>query len=208
MSMAHPHFAEPAWLWLALAGPVMLLLLQRYSAHRRRKSLEQLAAPELLAGLTSSHSRARRTLKEILLLLAVAGMGIALARPQWGEQSEASHLLGQDTVFLLDCSRSMLATDVTPSRLQRAKLAIMDFVQRQNHGRVGLVAFAGEAFLQCPLTFDYGAFEDALSSIDDKTIPVLGTDVGRALDEGFHALDKNSRQKVLILLTEIGRAHV
>ena len=96
----------------------------------------------------------------------------------------------------------MLATDVTPNRLQRAKLAIRDFVQRQAHGRVGLVAFSGQAFLQCPLTYDFGAFEEALSAVDEKTIPVPGTDIGRALEEGFQAMDKGDRQKLLVLLTD------
>ncbi len=202
MDLAHPHFAEPQWLWLALLGPLALIALQRYAAWARRRQLRQIAAPELLEGLTRSHSPVRRALKNALLVLAVAGIGLALARPQWGEQSEASHLLGQDTVFILDCSRSMLATDVSPNRLQRAKLAILDFVQRHGAGRVGLVAFAGQAFLQCPLTFDYGAFQDALATIDDRTIPILGTDVGRALDEGFRAMDKTDHQKLLVLLTD------
>src|SRR5438128_4521353 len=162
MNLAHPHFAEPHWLWLALLAPLVLVGLQRYSAWARRKQLAQIAAPELLKELTRSHSPARRVIKNVLLVLAVAGSGLALARPQWGEQEEAGRLLGRDTVFILDCSRSMLATDVSPSRLQRARLAILDFVQRQGRGRVGLVAFAGQAFLQCPLTFDYNAFQDAL----------------------------------------------
>lgn len=202
MNVAHPHFAEPRWLWLALVGPLLLLLLQRYSAWRRNRQLAQIAAPDFLDELTRSHSAVRRSLKNILLVLAVMGMGVALARPQWGEQAESSYLLGQDIVFLLDCSRSMLATDVNPSRLQRAKLAVLDFIQRQRRGRIGLVAFAGQAFLQCPLTFDYGAFQDSLRDIDAKTIPVPGTDVGRALDEGFRALDKSERQKLLVLITD------
>jgi Ca-activated chloride channel family protein len=202
MNWSHPHFAEPRWLWLALLGPLLLIALQRYSAWARKRQLAQIAAPDFVADLTRSHSPARRVIKNALLILAVAGIGLALARPQWGEQAEASHLLGQDTVFILDCSRSMLANDVAPSRLARAKLAILDYVQRYGHGRVGLVAFAGQAFLQCPLTFDYGAFQDALAIIDDKTIPVLGTDIGRALDEGFRAMDKSERQKLLVLLTD------
>jgi Ca-activated chloride channel family protein len=202
MNFAHPHFAEPRWLWLAVVGPLVLLALQRYSAWARRKQLAQLAAPEFVAELTRSHSRARRAIKNAMLVLAVAGVGLALARPQWGEQAEKGYLLGQDIVFVLDCSRSMLATDVAPSRLQRAKLAILDFVQRHGHGRIGLVAFAGQAFLQCPLTFDYGAFQDALVVIDEKTIPVPGTDIGRALDEGFRAMEKGDRQKLLVLLTD------
>jgi Ca-activated chloride channel homolog len=202
MNLVHPHFAEPQWLWLAVLGPLVLLALQRYSAWARRKQLAQLAAPEFVAELTRSHSPARRAIKNAMLVLAVAGIGLALARPQWGEQAEKGYLLGQDIVFVLDCSRSMLASDVAPSRLQRAKLAILDFVQQHGHGRVGLVAFAGQAFLQCPLTFDYGAFQDALAAIDEKTIPVPGTDIGRALDEGFRAMEKGERQKLLVLLTD------
>ncbi|HEY5912694.1 MAG TPA: VWA domain-containing protein [Verrucomicrobiae bacterium] len=202
INVGHPHFAEPEWLWLAILGPIALLALQRYAGWLRHRDLARLAAPGFLADITRSHSPLRRAIKNTLQILALAGIGLALARPQWGEQTEKSHVFGQDIVFVLDASRSMLATDVSPSRLQRAKLAILDFVQRQSHGRLGLVAFAGQAFLQCPLTFDYGAFHDALSLIDDRTIPVPGTDIGRALEEGFQAMDKGDRQRLLVLLTD------
>ena len=202
MNFAHPHFAEPAWLWLAFLAPVALLLLQWYSGHERRKQLAGIAAPEFIQELTRSHSPWRRKFKNALLVLALAGVGLALARPQWGQREESGQTLGDDVVFILDCSRSMLATDVTPSRLQRAKLAILDFVQSHAHGRAGLVAFSGEAFLQCPLTYDYGAFEDALSAVDDHTIPVMGTDVGRGLEEGAHALGKTEGRKILVLVTD------
>ena len=202
MNWVNPHFAEPRWLWLAVLAPVLLVVLQAYSGWARKKQLAQLAAPEFLAELTRSQSPGRRALKNILLVLAAAGIGLALARPQWGEQAEVSYRYGQDTLLVLDCSRSMLATDVAPSRLQRAKLAMLDYVRRQGHGRVGLVAFAGQAFLQCPLTFDYGAFQDALLAIDEKTIPVPGTDIGRALDEAWRAMDKSTRPKVCVLLTD------
>jgi Ca-activated chloride channel family protein len=202
MNIAHPHFAEPEWLWLAVLGPVLLIMLQRYSAYARRRQLAKLAAPEMLTELTRSHSPGKRALKDLLLVLAVAGIGVSLARPQWGEQAEVGHLLGQDMVFLLDCSRSMLASDVSPNRLMRAKLAILDYVQRHGRGRVGIVAFAGQAFLQCPLTFDYNAFREALLAMDDKTIPIPGTDIGLALDEGFRAMDPGDRQKALVLITD------
>jgi Ca-activated chloride channel family protein len=202
LNFANPHFAEPRWLWLAVLAPLVLVGLQRYSAWARRRQLAPLAAPEFLKELIGSYSPARRGIKNVLLVLAAAGVGVALARPQWGEQTEVSHLFGHDTLFILDCSRSMLASDVAPSRLQRAKLAILDYVQRYGHGRVGLVAFAGQAFLQCPLTFDYGAFSDALMTVDDRTIPVPGTDVGRALDEAYRSVDKNERRKVFVLLTD------
>jgi Ca-activated chloride channel family protein len=202
MNLAHPHFADPQWLWLAVLGPIILAALQIYSSLARKKQLAQMAAPHFIADLTRSHSPGRRLAKNLLLVLGMAAAGLALARPQWGEQQEAAQSLGDDVVFILDCSRSMLASDVMPNRLQRARLAILDFMRRHTHSRVGLVAFAGEAFLQCPLTFDYGAFEDALMAVDDRTIPLPGTDVGGALEEGFRALEKDSRQKLLILITD------
>ena len=202
MDFRHPHFAEPGWLWLAALAPVCLVLLHRYAAWARRKQLALFAAPELLADLLGSHSPARRAAKHVLLALAVAGIGLALARPQWGETTEVSTALGEDILFVLDCSKSMLAADVPPNRLTRAKYAVLDFVQKHGRGRVGLVAFAGQAFLQCPLTFDYDAFREALLAVDEKTIPVPGTDIGRALNEGFRAMEKNDRRKVMVLLTD------
>lgn len=202
MDIRHPHFAEPGWLWLAMLAPVALIFLQRYAAWSRKRQLALFAAPELLADLLRSHSPVKRVVKNVLVVLAIAFMGIALARPQWGERTEISQTLGEDILFLVDCSKSMLATDVPPNRLTRAKYAILDFVQKHGRGRVGLVAFAGEGFLQCPLTFDYDAFREALLSLDEKTIPVAGTDIGRALDEGYHAMEKNERRKVMVLVTD------
>src|SRR5215472_18034255 len=121
MDVAYPHFAEPAWLWLAICGPLSLLALQFYSGHVRQKQLAGIAAPNFIEQLIRSHSQLRRKFKNGLLVLAVAGVGLALARPQWGQREETGQTLGDDVVFILDCSRSMLATDVTPSRLQRAK---------------------------------------------------------------------------------------
>ncbi len=202
MNLAHPHFAEPGWLWLAVLGPVLLVALHRYSAVARRRQLSRVALAPRLAKLTRSHSPARRSLKQVLLLLSVALLGAALARPQWGEQETQHQWLGDDVVFVLDCSHSMLATDVLPDRLQRARHALLDFVRRHGTGRVGLVAFAGAAFLQCPLTHDYDAFEEALANLDQRTIPVGGTDLGRALREAFHGMGKTTSRKLVVLVTD------
>lgn len=203
MNFANPHFAEPLWLWLALLGPVAVVALQRYSALMRRRQLARIAAPEFVTELTRSHSPARRILKEVFLALSVGVIGLALARPQWGEESQReTQLRGEDIVFALDCSRSMLAADVSPNRLQRAKLAIVEFVRRHADGRIGLVAFAGQAFLQCPLTPDHEAFRDALTAMDERTIPVAGTDIGRALDEASRAMDQKAPRKVIVLITD------
>lgn len=202
METAQAHFAEPRWLWLAVAGPLLLIALQRYAAWARRNQLAAIASPRFLADLTRSHSPGRRALKDGLLVAAVALLGLALARPQWGLREIAAQTLGEDVVFVVDCSRSMLAADVSPNRLERAKRAALEFVRRDGSGRVGLVAFAGQAFLQCPLTFDRGAFEDALRGLDERSIPVPGTDLGRALDEAFRAMEKADRRKVVVLITD------
>jgi Ca-activated chloride channel family protein len=202
MDFRHPHFAEPAWLWLAVLAPLLLFLLQRRAALARKKQIALFAAPELIANLVRSHSPLRRALKNLMLLFCVTAIALALARPQWGETTEISRALGEDIMFVLDCSRSMLATDVRPNRLGRAKFAILDFVQRHGRGRVGLVAFSGEAFLQCPLTFDYDAFRESLLAVDERTIPVPGTDIGRALSESALAMEKNDRRKIMVLLTD------
>jgi Ca-activated chloride channel homolog len=199
---ANPHFAEPQWLWLAVAVPVLLLALHRHAARARRRDLAAIASPQLIGELTRSHSPGRRMVKHALLLLAAAGIGVALARPQWGVQESAAQELGEDIVFAVDCSRSMLAADVSPNRLARAKLAVLEFARQHGAGRVGLVAFSGQAFLLCPLTFDHDAFADALRALDDKTISVPGTDLGRALDESFRAMEKLDRRKVVVLLTD------
>lgn len=196
------HFAEPRWLWLAAVGPLLLLALQLYAVRARKRQLARIAAPEFVADLTRSHSSFRRGLKSVLLLLACAGIGLALARPQWGVREITTKNLSEDIVFAVDCSRSMLAADVSPHRLGRAKLAVQDFVRRHTNGRVGLVAFAGQAFLQCPLTFDHGAFEDALLALDEKAIVVPGSDIGAALDESFRAMEKMDRKKVIVLITD------
>ena len=165
--------------------------------------LARIAAPHFLGELIRSHSPARRAVKEALVLLVVAAMGLALARPQWGERPLAEQqLTGEDIMFVLDCSKSMWSTDVAPNRIERARLALLDFVKHRSGGRVGLVAFSGGAFLQCPLTFDYAAFSDALMDVDDKTIAVPGTDIGLALAESVKTMDQNSRHKVVVLLTD------
>jgi Ca-activated chloride channel family protein len=202
MNIASFHFAEPRWLWLAAVAPLLLAWLHGYAARGRRQQLARMASPHFVHELTVSHSAARRRLKEFLLLGAFAGAGLALARPQWGVVETNNAWLGEDMVFVVDCSLSMTTTDVLPSRLQRAKYSVLDFVRRQSHGRVGLVAFAGSAFIQCPLTFDADAFEESLLALDEKTMPLPGTDIGRALNEAYQALDKNSRHKMVVLVTD------
>jgi Ca-activated chloride channel family protein len=202
MDFSQPHFESPGWLWLAALAPLLLAWLHWRAAGKRRQQLARIASPRFVESLAASHSPARRRFKEFLLLLAFALAGIALARPQWGELESTSQFLGEDVMFVLDGSYSMLSTDVRPDRLERAKLAISDFVRHHGRGRVGLVAFAGSAFLQCPLTLDYDAFQNALDAVDERTIPIPGTDIGGALLEASKAMEKDSRHKLVVLLTD------
>lgn len=196
------HFGAPEWLWLALGAPALLALLQARAARERRRQLARMASPRFVRRLTRSHSPGRRRLKEGLVGLAFVFAAVGLARPQWGGVETSNAWLGEDMVFVMDCSLSMTTSDVLPSRMQRAKYAVLDFVRRESHGRVGLVAFAGSAFSQCPLTFDTGAFEESLLSLDEKTMPIPGTDIGRALTEAYHAMDEKSRHKMVLLVTD------
>src|SRR5436189_2690298 len=104
-----------------------------------------MAEPEAHARLLVAHSRGRRVLKNVLLAIVLAGIGLALARPQWGEEEPVTtDLQGEDMMLAIDCSKSMLASDIRPNRLERARLAIVDFIQSHPGGRIGLVAFAGQ----------------------------------------------------------------
>jgi Ca-activated chloride channel family protein len=156
----------------------------------------------VLDRLLESLSPVRRGLKIALILLGVAFLGMAIARPQWGQERDTTTGTGEDTIFVLDTSKSMLAADVLPNRLERAKLAIQDYLRRHARGRVGLVVFAGQAFLQCPLTLDYDAFSDTLHMVDVNAIPVGGSDLARALDEATRALEKNEGRRVVVLITD------
>jgi Ca-activated chloride channel family protein len=196
------HFAAPHWLWIAAGAAALVLVLFRLSATARRRQLGEFADPAHRDALLASHSRARRIIKNTLLFAALVLLGIALARPQWGEVEEQIERKGDDVVFLLDTSKSMLAKDVLPSRLERAKMSMLDFLRRNAGGRVGLVAFAGDAFLQCPLTLDYDAFEDSVRDLDTDAVLVPGTDIASALFAGRSAFEKTERRKVLVLLTD------
>ena len=170
---------------------------------RQKAALGTFAASHLHAQLTASFSAARRNWKRGLFLASVALMFAALARPQAGYRWEEAKRRGIEILFAVDTSKSMLTPDVKPNRLTRAKLAVDDFVSRLDGDGVGLVAFAGNAFLQCPLTLDHNAFNDSLTALDTNTIHRGGTDISSAIREAQAALqDRPSTDKILILLTD------
>jgi Ca-activated chloride channel family protein len=196
-------FLEPLWLLAGLAACGTLLWSWRRYDALQRAALATFASSHLLAQLTASFSAARRNWKRGLFLAAVGCLFVALARPQAGFRWEEVKRRGIEVVFAVDTSRSMLTPDVKPDRLTRAKLAVDDFVSHLNGDGAGLIAFAGNAFLQCPITIDYDAFHESLQALDTTIIPRGGTDIASAIREAQAALqNRPSTDKVLVLLTD------
>jgi Ca-activated chloride channel family protein len=196
-------FAHPGWLLAGLAACLGALWTWRGYDARQRKALEAFVSPHLGLELTRSISVTRRRLKRGLFIAAVALLFAALAEPQAGFHWERVKRRGNDIIFAVDTSRSMLTPDVKPNRLERAKLAIDDLVGHLDGDAVGLVAFAGSAFLQCPLTLDYGAFHESLAALDTHIIPRGGTDISSAIRAAQSAVrNRAGSDKVLILATD------
>ncbi len=169
----------------------------------RRRALAEFGDLALVQKLSATLNRRARVAKSVLVLLVVTFLVLALARPQFGTRVETVTSEGQDVIVALDVSRSMLAEDVAPNRLERARLEIMRILQRLDGDRIGLVAFAGNAFVQSPLTVDYGAAALFLNAMDPGLIPVQGTNLGEALTVALDAFEEGTRDhRVLIVVTD------
>ncbi|MEM0966570.1 MAG: VWA domain-containing protein [Verrucomicrobiota bacterium] len=196
------EFADRFWLYVLPIALVLVLLLFQIDRKGRRLKIRKFASDRLIKSLLQSYSPQRKKLKNILLLIAVSFLFLSLARPQWGHTWTESTSRGIDIVFALDSSRSMLAQDIRPNRLVRAKLAIEDFVGQLEGDRIGLVAFSGSAFLQCPLTLDYDAFLQSLNAVDTTVISAGGTDLSAALRESESAFSEDNNYKIVVLITD------
>jgi len=173
------------------------------SRRARKRALEQFGDLALVQKLSATLSRKARTAKGGLVLLSVGFLVVALARPQFGTRIETITSEGQDVMVALDVSRSMLAEDVAPNRLERARLEIMRILLRLDGDRIGLVAFAGNAFVQSPLTVDYGAAALFLNAMTPDLIPIQGTNLGEALIVALDAFEEGTRDsRVLIVVTD------
>ena len=197
------QFAQPLWLIVGAAACGYLVWQYRRFDLRQRATLAQFAGARLLDKLTSSVSASRRRWKRGLFTLGIGLLFVALARPQVGFEWREAHRKGLELLFAVDTSKSMLAEDVKPNRLTRAKLAVTDLVANLNGDGVGLVAFAGNAFLQCPVTLDYDAFRESLDALDTNTIPRGGTDIAAAIHESEAVFKtRSAAEKILVLITD------
>ncbi len=196
------RFEHPNLLWLLLVVPPTLALFFWWSERTRQKLLTQFVEARLLATLTAGISPARRKFRFALIIASAALLLIALARPQYGYDKEEVRQNGLDIVVAVDTSKSMLATDIPPSRLGRAKLAALELMQTAKADRLGLVAFAGEAFLSCPMTIDDTAFQQSVQALDVNSIPQGGTALAEAIKTALAAFKENGNHKALVLFTD------
>ena len=181
----------------------LLILFYVLAFKSKKRAMARFGNPELLKKLSRNMSRGRQVAKISLILASLLFFILALARPQIGSKIEQVNREGVDVMVALDVSNSMLARDIPPSRLDKAKHVVENFIDRLRGDRIGLIAFAGDAFVQCPLTLDYGAAKIFLDILSPDLIPTPGTAVGKAIGKAIEAFDQQERKhKVLVLITD------
>ncbi len=195
-------FGEPLWFWALLLVPLLAGLFV-WAQRKRDALIRWVVAPRLRAQLASGVNSVLRTLRVVLLLLAITLCIVALAKPRMGYIQREIKTTGRDVLLAIDTSRSMLATDITPTRLARAKLVSQDLMRLLQGDRIGLIAFAGSAFLQAPLTLDYTAVLNTLDELDTDVIPRGGTNLAAAIQTAIDGFGKaEGVLRALVILTD------
>jgi Ca-activated chloride channel family protein len=196
------RFANSEWFLLVLLVPAMAIFYY-FVFKWKKSSLARFGNLDLVNRLSQTTSRGRQFVKALLVVLAVLFMILSLLRPQIGTRLEEVKREGIDIFVAVDVSKSMLAEDIKPSRLEKAKHEIATFVDILEGDRIGLIAFAGDAFVQCPLTLDYGAAKTFLEIMDPSLIPEPGTNIGQAIQMAVSRFESKERKyKVLVLITD------
>ncbi|MCK5836427.1 MAG: VWA domain-containing protein [Desulfobacula sp.] len=197
MKFAHPYLLNLLWTLIPVLG-IMI-----YGILTRKKILSGFAADSMFASIMPGFDPRRQWIKTGLILLASGFAMVALAGPQWGYRWEKTTQKGVDIMIALDCSKSMLAQDIKPNRLERAKREIIDLLRMMKSDRAGLVAFSGRALLQCPLTLDHEAFNIFLKVLEPGFLPVGGTNLDAAIKTSYDGFEKESdTQKAIIIITD------
>jgi Ca-activated chloride channel family protein len=197
------HFDNPQALYLLFFWLVLVWLAVRAGRWRLDVALK-IGQPELLERLYPLSIRQWRRRRSLLILIAALLLIIAAARPQYGQLEQTVRSAGTNVLIALDCSRSMEAQDVMPNRITRAKQALNTLLRRLGGDRVGIIAFAGNAFLQCPMTLDHAMAELVLKSMDTNSVGVPGTDLASAINVATAAFDRGAGEggRALVLLTD------
>ena len=195
-------FGAPQYLWALAALPVLVGFVWWMSA-RRRTSVLRIGDPTLIERLSSSVNRGARLRRAVLWFVSAGLVIAALARPQWGSDVEVVEHRGVQVMVALDISRSMLAQDVKPSRLDRAKLEISDLMSRLTGDEIGIVLFSGASFIQFPITFDYATARTYLSHAHPDAITRQGTVIAEAIETAMTGFsDQRTGQKVIVVMTD------
>lgn len=196
------RFENPIYLWLLLIIPI-LIIMKIMMWYVQRKKLSRIGNPTLLKELMPDVSRFRPWVKFLLLITALSSLILALARPQFGSKISHEKRNGIEAIIALDISNSMLAQDVQPSRLDKSKLMIENLINSFINDKIGLVVFAGEAYVQLPITSDYVSAKMFLSDITPNLISAQGTDIARAIRVSLSSFTQQKGVgKAIILITD------
>src|SRR5438874_2015330 len=195
-------FGAPEWLWGLLLIPILMAFSIRAERLGLRR-LQEFVSARLLPQLAGTVNRPRRVVRFALQLLGLSFGLLSLTQPRWGYTFEDVKRKGLDLLIAVDTSRSMLSNDIAPDRLERVRLAAQDLINELQGDRVGLIAFAGRAFLQAPLTIDYEAVMESINDLDTKTIPEGGTNISEAISLATQSFGKSAMgNRALAIFTD------
>lgn len=195
-------FQHIEYLYLLAVVPLFILLQWWYFSWQR-KQRKKFAEQKFISSLVPELSKGKPVIKFTLLILAFCALIIGLANPQLGSKLEEVKREGVDLMIALDLSNSMLAEDLTPNRLERAKRSISKLIDNVKNDRIGIVVFAGQAFVQLPITTDYSAAKLFLSTVNTDIMPVQGTAIGNAIDLSLESFDfENQTSKAIVIITD------
>ena len=197
MQFSNPYLLNLLWALIPVFGIMV------YGIRKRKKILSKFVNESMLPSIVPGFDPKKRWVKIILIVISLGFAIVALAGPQLGFKWEKTTQKGVDIMIALDCSRSMLAQDIKPNRLERAKREVIDLLHMMKSDRAGLVAFSGRAFLQCPLTLDHEAFNIFLKVLEPGFLPVGGTNLNAAIQECYNGFEKESdTEKAIIIITD------
>lgn len=196
------RFGAPTYLWLLLLIP-LLAIIRLIAMRNRKRNLRKFGDPELLHELSPNVSRHKPAMKFWLVEAAIALIVVMVARPQIGKKISNDKREGIETIIALDISNSMLAQDVVPSRLDKSKMMVENLVDHFSNDKIGLIVFAGDAFVQLPITSDYVSAKMFLQSIEPSLIQTQGTDIGKAINLAQHSFTQDSKTgKAIVVITD------
>lgn len=201
------RFFYPEILDLFYIIPLLLILIFIFYIFRKKRLISQFANKKVINFILLDKSYTKEYIKFFIFLLAISLIILAAARPQIGSKLEEVKIVGSDVFILLDVSNSMAAQDLKPNRLEQAKYEISTFIKKLQGDRVGLIVFAGDAFVQIPLTTDYQAANLFLESIDFDIVPSQGTSIAKALDLAIKSTDFSKNSKKVFILISDGEDH-